>query len=59
MLTPESIEHETSAKKMIGSMFIIQAENIGAVKKLVENDIYYTEGVVGSYLIYLPCPMLR
>ena len=45
MLTPESIQrgHE---KKMVGSVIIFEAETLEAVKKLVENDIYYTSGVV-------------
>ena len=47
ILTPESIESATSTPKMTGSMLIIQAANIEAVKKVVETDIYYTTGVVG------------
>ncbi|KAJ7098259.1 hypothetical protein C8R44DRAFT_642846 [Mycena epipterygia] len=43
LLTPESLLSEN--KKMIGSMFIFEAENIEAVKKIIENDIYYTSGV--------------
>jgi hypothetical protein len=45
ILTPESIESATSTPKMTGSMLIIQATNIEAVKKVVETDIYYTTGV--------------
>ncbi|KAJ7255373.1 hypothetical protein C8J57DRAFT_1346331 [Mycena rebaudengoi] len=43
VLTPESLL--TDDKKMIGSVFIFEAENIEAVKKIIENDIYYTSGV--------------
>ncbi|KAJ6532760.1 hypothetical protein DFH09DRAFT_993709 [Mycena vulgaris] len=43
LLTPESLLSED--KKMIGSMFIFEAENIEEVKKIIENDIYYTSGV--------------
>lgn len=50
MLTPESIQSEASAKEMIGSIFIIQAENIEAVRTIIVNDIYYTTEVVGSLL---------
>jgi hypothetical protein len=44
LLSPESItggEH-----KMIGSVFFIQAETIEGVRKVVEEDVYYTSGVV-------------
>ncbi|KAJ7512440.1 hypothetical protein B0H11DRAFT_1844214 [Mycena galericulata] len=43
LLTPESLF--SADKKMIGSMFIFEAENIEVVKKIIENDIYYKEGV--------------
>jgi len=46
LLTPESIELPTADKKMIGSMFICEAETLAEVKKIVEGDIYYTAGVV-------------
>ncbi|KAJ6532738.1 hypothetical protein DFH09DRAFT_1182132, partial [Mycena vulgaris] len=43
LLTPESL---TGAdKKMIGSILIYEAENIEAVRTMVETDIYYTSGV--------------
>ena len=48
MLTPESIEAATNSPKMTGSVLILQAENIDAVKKIAETDIYYTTGVVSS-----------
>jgi len=43
MLTPESIDARD--KKMIGSMFIMQAGHIDAVRDIIQNDIYYTAGV--------------
>ncbi|KAJ7016574.1 hypothetical protein C8F04DRAFT_1105111 [Mycena alexandri] len=43
LLTPESVLSED--KKMIGSMFILQAESLEAVKKMIETDIYYTSNV--------------
>ena len=52
MLTPESIETATSDKKMTGSVLIMEAENINAVRNIVQNDIYYTSGVV-SVLLYI------
>ncbi|KAF7291916.1 YCII domain-containing protein [Mycena indigotica] len=43
LLTPESLASEN--KTMIGSTFIIEAETIDQVKKMIEEDIYYTTGV--------------
>ena len=48
MLTPESIETPNSEKKMIGSVLIMEAENMAAVRKAIEEDIYYTSGVVSD-----------
>ncbi|KAH9855470.1 hypothetical protein C2E23DRAFT_866627 [Lenzites betulinus] len=45
MLTPESIESPTAQKKMIGSVFVCEAESLGEVRKLIEGDVYYTSGV--------------
>ncbi|KAJ7718691.1 hypothetical protein DFH07DRAFT_761457 [Mycena maculata] len=53
LLTPESLL--SSDKKIIGSMFIFEAENIEAVKKIIENDIYYKEGVWDpEHIVILP-----
>ncbi|KAK7472957.1 hypothetical protein VKT23_001061 [Stygiomarasmius scandens] len=41
--TPET--YNTPDKKMIGSMFIVEANDIEEVKKKIEADIYYTSGV--------------
>jgi hypothetical protein len=46
MVTPESIEVGATTNRMTGTMFIAQAENIEIVRKKVEADIYYTEGIV-------------
>ncbi|KAJ6491303.1 hypothetical protein C8R47DRAFT_941259, partial [Mycena vitilis] len=43
LLTPESLTG--GEKKMVGSMIIFQAENIEAVRAIIEGDIYYTSGV--------------
>lgn len=48
MLTPESIETPTSEKKMVGSVLIMEAENLAAARKTIEEDIYYTAGVVSG-----------
>jgi hypothetical protein len=53
MLSPESIETPTSEKKMVGSVFVIEAENIVAVRKAIEEDIYYTSGVVSDFVLVL------
>jgi uncharacterized protein YciI len=46
MIPPESIEPGATTKRITGSTFIAQAENIETVRTKVEADIYYTEGVV-------------
>jgi len=46
MLTPESIESPAAERKMIGSLLIIEAKDMEEVRAMVENDIYYTSGVV-------------
>ena len=40
--------YNTSERKMIGSMIIYEAESMEAVRKIVEEDIYYTGGVVST-----------
>nr|VWO99809.1 Uncharacterized protein [Ganoderma boninense] len=44
MLTPESIV-PGAEKKMVGSVFVCEAESLEAVRNLMENDVYYTNGV--------------
>jgi len=53
ILTPESVETSSSERKMIGSVLIMEAESIGAVRKAIEEDIYYTSGVVSHSVPYL------
>ena len=48
MLTPESIESPNADKKMIGSVFICEADSLADVRKLIETDVYYTNGVVST-----------
>ncbi|CDO72626.1 hypothetical protein BN946_scf184985.g45 [Trametes cinnabarina] len=45
MLTPESIESPTAEKKMVGSVFICEAESLQHVHDLLKRDVYYTSGV--------------
>ncbi|KAI1784519.1 hypothetical protein LXA43DRAFT_901498 [Ganoderma leucocontextum] len=44
MLTPESIVPGVE-KKMVGSIFICEADSLETVRNLMENDVYYTSGV--------------
>lgn len=48
MLSPESIASPTAEKKMVGSMFICEAESLEEVRNVMENDVYYTSGVVSA-----------
>lgn len=43
MLSPESITG--GDRKMIGSIFFIDAETIDEARKIVESDVYYSSGV--------------
>ncbi|KAI0710326.1 hypothetical protein C8T65DRAFT_575463 [Cerioporus squamosus] len=45
MLSPESIASPTAEKKMVGSIFICEAESLEEVRKVMESDVYYTSGV--------------
>jgi len=45
LLSPESLSAPPESQKMVGSTFICEAESLDDVKKLVEEDIYYKEGV--------------
>ena len=44
MISPDT--YDTPSRKMVGSMMVFEAENIEAVRKIVEQDVYYTGGVV-------------
>ncbi|EKM52902.1 uncharacterized protein PHACADRAFT_127014 [Phanerochaete carnosa HHB-10118-sp] len=43
LISPET--YQSAERKMIGSMGVYQAENIEAVQKVIEEDIYYTGNV--------------
>nr|GAT50691.1 predicted protein [Mycena chlorophos] len=43
MTTPESIT--SGEEKLIGSLVIIQGESLGAVRKIIEDDVYYRSGI--------------
>jgi len=45
-MTPESVDPSITDKAFVGSCMIFEAENIDVVRKLVEEDVYYTSGVV-------------
>ncbi|KIK68913.1 hypothetical protein GYMLUDRAFT_67616 [Collybiopsis luxurians FD-317 M1] len=45
---PESIEYKDAPVKPVGSLIIYEAENINIVRKMVEEDVYYTSGVVST-----------
>ncbi|KIM53666.1 hypothetical protein SCLCIDRAFT_1222642 [Scleroderma citrinum Foug A] len=45
VMTAESIVAAPSDKKFVGSYMIYEAEDLEAVRKLVENDVYYKTGV--------------
>ncbi|THV06719.1 hypothetical protein K435DRAFT_773064 [Dendrothele bispora CBS 962.96] len=44
MITPKSLETE-GQREPLGSCIVYEAENLDAVKKMVESDVYYTAGV--------------
>ncbi|OBZ67142.1 hypothetical protein A0H81_12986 [Grifola frondosa] len=45
LLTPDSIASPTAEKKMVGSLFICEADSLETVKKIMEEDVYYKENV--------------
>ena len=57
MRTPESIV-PGAEKKMVGSIFICEADSLEAVRKLMENDVYYTSGVVSVLFASPQCAFL-
>lgn len=40
--------YQTANKKLTGSMMVFSAENVDAVRKLIEEDIYWKSNVVSS-----------
>ena len=47
LLNPSSSETSVE-KKLIGSFIIYEAKSLESVRKMVEEDIYYTAGVVST-----------
>ncbi|KAG8213748.1 hypothetical protein J3R82DRAFT_10454 [Butyriboletus roseoflavus] len=52
LITPESQDAAPADKKFVGSVLLYEADSIEDVRKLVEQDIYWTENVVS--LVYKP-----
>ena len=50
MLTPESATLPATERKMVGSVFVCEAESLEEVRALMESDVYYTSGVVSCVL---------
>ena len=48
LVNPESISTPGTAQKLIGSLMIFEAPTLEEVKKTVEDDIYYLNGVVSG-----------
>lgn len=46
LITPESQDAAPADKKFVGSVLLYEADSIEDVRKLVEQDIYWTENVV-------------
>lgn len=46
LITPESQDAATADREFFGSVLLYEAESIEDVRKLVEQDIYWTENVV-------------
>lgn len=53
MLTPDSIASPAAEKKMVGSVFICEADSLEAVRQLMESDVYYESGVVSEVTEYI------
>ncbi|KAH9833476.1 uncharacterized protein C8Q71DRAFT_725699 [Rhodofomes roseus] len=45
LLSPESIASPTAEKKLVGSMMVFEADSVEAVRKVIESDLYYQNGV--------------
>ncbi|KAF9244984.1 hypothetical protein BU15DRAFT_41479 [Melanogaster broomeanus] len=58
LMTPESQHAAPEDRKLVGSVLIYEAENIEAARKLVEQDLYWTENVWDKEkLVILPMIM--
>lgn len=45
LLTPETQDAAPGNRKFVGSALLYEAENLEAVRRLVEQDLYWTENV--------------
>lgn len=52
VLTPGSANAAPADRKTYGSFKIIEAESLEAAQKIIENDSYYTAGVVSVLLFW-------
>lgn len=52
MLSPESVTG--GERKLIGSMFLIEANKLDEVREKMEQDVYWTTGVVRNHGRGLP-----
>lgn len=53
LLSDDSVGKEPGERKMVGSAFVCMARSAGEVRKIVEEDIYYTSGVVSVFSFFL------
>lgn len=51
LITPESQDAAPADKKFVGSVLLYEADSIEEVRKLVEQDLYWTENVVSWFSI--------
>lgn len=51
LITPESQDAAPGNKKFVGSVLLYEADSIEDVRKLVEQDLYWTENVVSRSTI--------
>lgn len=49
LITPESQDAALADKKFVGSALLYEADSIEDVRKLVEQDVYWTENVVSWF----------
>ncbi|KAH7923416.1 hypothetical protein BV22DRAFT_1015458 [Leucogyrophana mollusca] len=57
-MMPESVGAEAADRKFVGSCVIYEAANIDVVRRIVEEDVYYKEGVWDKEkLVILPIAM--
>ena len=46
MISPET--YDKPERKLIGSLMVFEAESLEEVRNVMENDVYYTSGVVSA-----------